>query len=148
MNRILKKLDIQTCPYCNRQYIITLRDKKVRPQFDHYYSKSDYPYLALSIFNLIPCCSICNMAKSDLDTCQKSILYPYDEEFGYDIKFVIKENEGTSLFQYASGLSDQFTVEIKNPNNVLVNEATHQIEQLHLKELYNEHKDYIRDVLI
>lgn len=144
---ILKKMNIQVCPYCNRQYIMTLKNKKVRPQFDHYYPKSDYPYLALSLFNLIPCCSICNMAKSDLDTSANPILYPYDEEFGYDIRFTIQEKDDISLFQYASGCSDEFDVGIANPNNVLAAETTLQIEKLHLIELYNEHKDYVKNIL-
>jgi len=144
---ILKKMNMQVCPYCNRHYIVTLKNNKVRPQFDHYYPKSDYPYLALSVFNLIPCCSICNMAKTDLDTSATPILYPYDEEFGYEIRFTIKEKDETSLFQYASGRSDEFDVGIINPNNVLLAESKLQIEKLHLIELYNEHKDYVKDIL-
>lgn len=145
--KILQKMNVQVCPYCNRQYIVTLKNNKVRPQFDHYYPKSDYPYLALSVFNLIPCCSICNMAKTDLDTSATPILYPYDEEFGYEIRFTIKEKDETSLFQYASGRSDEFDVGIINPNNVLLAESKLQIEKLHLIELYNEHKDYVKDIL-
>ena len=144
---ILKKMNMQVCPYCNRQYIVTLKNNKVRPQFDHYYPKSDYPYLALSVFNLIPCCSICNMAKTDLDTSATPILYPYDEEFAYEIRFTIKEKDGINLFQYASGRSDEFDVGITNPNNVLLTESTLQIEKLHLIELYNEHKDYVKAIL-
>ena len=60
----LKALDIKVCPYCNRSYIecIDNNDKKtlIKGQIDHFYSKKEYPFLALSRFNLIPCCSDCN----------------------------------------------------------------------------------------
>ena len=59
-----------TCTYCNRQYIITItitKDKGsndasriARPQLDHWFSKELYPLMSLSLYNLIPCCSICN----------------------------------------------------------------------------------------
>jgi hypothetical protein len=59
-------LNIKTCVYCNRSYTVTVKIGKTpdgqltRPQFDHYFAKVDYPLLALSFFNLIPSCSICN----------------------------------------------------------------------------------------
>ncbi|MDR0894231.1 MAG: hypothetical protein LBN06_02865 [Prevotellaceae bacterium] len=54
-----------TCVYCNRQYIFMIKGKlggyKVtRPEFDHYLPKSKYPFFALSLYNLIPSCHICN----------------------------------------------------------------------------------------
>ena len=35
---ILNMLNVRICPYCNRQYIITLASGKVKAQFDHYFS--------------------------------------------------------------------------------------------------------------
>lgn len=87
--KVLRIIDIAVCPYCNREYIMTIKSGKVKAQLDHYYPKKKYPYLALSIFNLVPCCSICNTAKSNLDTVKDPILYPYEDEFGYDISFDI-----------------------------------------------------------
>lgn len=54
-----------TCTYCNRQYVITVNGKNdnqriARPQLDHWFSKEIYPLMSLNIYNLIPCCSICN----------------------------------------------------------------------------------------
>lgn len=64
---LLEKLDVKVCPYCNRQYTFTVPKVKVSPQFDHYFPISKYPYLQLSLFNLIPSCSTCNLKKSDWD---------------------------------------------------------------------------------
>ncbi len=45
-----KQLGVNTCPYCNRHYTFTIEDidsgENFRPQLDHFYLKSDYPYLA------------------------------------------------------------------------------------------------------
>lgn len=56
------RLNMPTCPYCNEHFTFTIKNKKskTRPQFDHFISKSDHPYFALSFYNLIPSCSVCN----------------------------------------------------------------------------------------
>lgn len=83
----------KTCPYCNAVYLFHLRErgektgKKVTEyyanQLDHYYPKSKYPYLALSIFNLIPSCPTCNHIKGS----KEEHLYPYGEKMGENAKF-------------------------------------------------------------
>ena len=77
------QLDVKICPFCNRIYTTTLFNRNVRPAFDHFYPKSIYPYLAVSLFNLIPICDICNKVKSDHAEIhrKKQIIYPYDESF-------------------------------------------------------------------
>lgn len=62
---LARKVGHNTCTYCNRQYTITIcSDGKgpdvSRPQFDHWYPKEWFPLLSLNLYNLIPCCSICN----------------------------------------------------------------------------------------
>ncbi len=54
----------KTCCYCHMVGTGTsLPDEELkgyRPPIDHYYTKSDYPFLALSLSNFIPCCEKCN----------------------------------------------------------------------------------------
>lgn len=54
----------KVCCYCHMVSTGTaLSDehgKGYRPPLDHYYIKSDYPFLALTLSNLIPCCEKCN----------------------------------------------------------------------------------------
>lgn len=61
---LCKGLDISTCVYCNRLYIVTAFTEKkapvIRPTLDHWFAKADYPLLAISFYNLIPSCSPCN----------------------------------------------------------------------------------------
>lgn len=144
---ILKKMQVTVCPYCNRQYIFTLSSGEVRPQFDHYYPKSRYPYLALSLYNMIPSCSICNMAKSALDTLKEPILYPFDEEMGSKAKFEIKRKKNGNFVRMLQGISNEFEITLNavNAENKLI--ISNQIEKLHLNDLYNEHKEYVMDII-
>lgn len=53
------------CPYCQISPIdtsvgVTSKDRSYRPQLDHLLSKSDFPYLALTLGNLVPSCERCN----------------------------------------------------------------------------------------
>ena len=65
---LAKLIQRNTCTYCNRQYVYTVerdsiksnKDYIARPVFDHWFAKSDYPLLSLSLHNLIPSCTICN----------------------------------------------------------------------------------------
>lgn len=70
-----------TCTYCNRQYTITLKEDGefiTRPQFDHWFPKSVFPLLALSFYNLIPSCSICNSsAKGEQIFSFEELIHPY-----------------------------------------------------------------------
>jgi hypothetical protein len=63
-----KKIGIKTCVYCNSQLTIVLMKSKTeidaRLEVDHHYSKSEFPFLSISLFNLFPCCSSCNKRKS------------------------------------------------------------------------------------
>ena len=64
----LKALDVQVCPYCNADtvYAMELKDRKgvifklVRTALDHYYYRARFPYLGLSLYNLVPSCTRCN----------------------------------------------------------------------------------------
>lgn len=127
-----RQLGVKVCPYCNRMYTTTLYGKKrIRPDFDHFYPQSIYPYLAVSLFNLIPSCSICNKAKSDNAEIKKdieketkgsnfkhkqksSIIYPYDESYNelqMRISFRIIPYETQK--EVIMGQSDKFWIEFR-----------------------------------
>lgn len=147
VGEMLRKMNVSVCPYCNRQYIFTLAKGKVRPQLDHYFPKSSYPYLALSLYNMVPSCSICNMAKSALDTIKTPILYPFDDEMGSDIFFEIRRKKNSNYVRIIQGLSNEFSIGINTDKATKKILAVNQMDKLHLNELYNEHKDYVRDII-
>lgn len=110
---LLKKLNIRTCPYCNRNYIFTVRtstDKLVRPEFDHFYPKSKMPWLALSLYNLVPSCPTCNHTKKEnfisdnpYNNKPSDITIEYDSING-KVKVVPEDNENVKVF----GLQDLY----------------------------------------
>lgn len=80
-HKLLASLGIKCCPYCNRQYITSWYDDKKSvhstADLDHFYQKSTYPLFALSLFNFVPSCQICNSRmKGSKET---KTLYPYEE---------------------------------------------------------------------
>lgn len=91
---IARELNINTCPYCNRNYINTVVDKKgnhvIRPTFDHFFPQKHHPFLALSFYNLIPSCYYCNSSlKSSATMSISTHMHPYKEGFDKDSTFHI-----------------------------------------------------------
>jgi hypothetical protein len=79
------KVGRNTCTYCNRNYIFTIdgnndKERITRPAFDHWFPKSLFPLLSLNIYNLIPCCTICNSgAKGNMIFHLDTHIHPYME---------------------------------------------------------------------
>ena len=137
---LVKGLNLKTCPYCNRNYtfVVDSDNGKLRPELDHFYPKSIYPFLAVSFYNLIPSCPICNHTKGN--KVKKDLDNPYDIEtnnyrFTYtpnNIDFTIVEKEKYNF--------DSFDIELKG------NESN--IKLFKLIELYKQHKDIVQELLI
>lgn len=136
----VKALGLNSCPYCNRNYtfVVDNDNGKLRPEIDHFYPKAIYPFLAMSFYNLIPSCPICNHTKSD--EVKDNLENPYDIEvnsyqFTYtpqSVEFTIVEEEKYNF--------DNFEIEISgNQSN---------IELFKLEELYKQHKDVVLELLI
>lgn len=56
--------NVKYCPYCNAEMVYSIeRDaqaKDLKSAFDHFFPKGRYPFLAVSLYNLIPSCHRCN----------------------------------------------------------------------------------------
>ncbi|MDH0647340.1 hypothetical protein N5D48_17930 [Pseudomonas sp. GD03858] len=48
------------CPYCAIERIEGYARINVRPDLDHFYPRTRFPFLGVSLFNLIPSCGTCN----------------------------------------------------------------------------------------
>lgn len=68
---IVKALGVDICPYCNREGVKVIPvdkidengnivTKNIKAELDHFYPKELYPYLAVSLYNLVPSCETCN----------------------------------------------------------------------------------------
>ncbi|RSZ60593.1 hypothetical protein HF313_19270 [Massilia atriviolacea] len=67
------------CPYCHQNFAFTIISdgKSFRPTLDHFYPKFQYPYLAISLYNLVPACQVCNSSlKGDLNFFYVRHLHP------------------------------------------------------------------------
>jgi len=147
-----EKIGVKICPYCNRSYVFTLKGENVRPQYDHFFPKSKYPYLALSMYNLVPCCSICNSAKSDENTYdalnnEETYIYPFRDEYGNQINFRLAGQNKLVLW---TGNANEYNITIVENSGVdekLLTRCKKTIKDLRLEKLYNKHNDYIRDII-
>ncbi|MCT4664936.1 MAG: hypothetical protein N4A45_06850 [Flavobacteriales bacterium] len=146
--QLAKNLGVQTCVYCNRLYtktvikdfILKKKNKITRPEFDHWFPKSKYPLLALSFYNLIPSCHICNSnLKGDDDMSLDDYLHPYLDKESFDkIKFsyVYKNSIGERTFEIQPNILD-------NENKKIIK----TIESFKLKEVYEAHLDELNDLV-
>jgi hypothetical protein len=151
--KFIQELGIRVCPYCNRNnidYSEIKRDKMIpRAPFDHFFPKDKYPYLSCSLFNLIPCCYTCNSAKSNKDTSTKKIVYPYEEEFGEEGKFILADN-GKEFDEEAKDIKKEivknFIVKLQSKGSLKnnINEAN---ETFYLSGLYSQEHNFIYDLL-
>lgn len=133
-----QKLDIPTCPYCNRMYTKTVikPSKITRPAFDHWYSKSNYPLLALSFYNLIPSCNVCNSSVKGADLFDlKTHFHPYSKSDNPEQQINFK-------FSYYHKFYSTFRFKIINNNDFSKNST----EAFKLKEIYETHEDEIVDL--
>lgn len=137
------KLGIKSCPYCNRNYtfVVNHKNRRLRPEIDHFFPKSIYPFLALSFYNLIPSCSVCNHTKGNKDSFKLNLKSPYEIE-KWDFKFSFKPYN-VDFFELNSNnyILDNFDIYFQKG-------IDSNIELFLLKELYAQHKDIVVDLLI
>lgn len=148
--KLTHALEVTVCPYCNRNYIHTSYNEhgKTRPELDHFFSKSKYPFLSISLYNLIPSCHICNSnLKGAKDFFLEPHLHPFVENVNSDFQFEIK---------YKDEVIDEIVADLESFDIVLncLTEDEHlktQVENSRktflINELYNLHKDVAQELL-
>ena len=139
-----RMLNIKVCPYCNHNFtlyidILGKTNMKGLFQFDHFYDKSDYPYLSMSLYNLIPSCSSCNHQKR---TTQLDIRYnPYFKAISEEFHFKVVDS-----FQLRSGKKGADKIDIKIERNVSRLGVDDLQNDLHLEEQYGRHRDIVQEI--
>lgn len=117
---------------------------------DHFYPKTEYPFLALSLYNFIPSCQICNSRfKLDKNFKEKAHIYPYEEAFDSNAVFRTKPSVDFSI-DYLQGLSLDFEIELKlneEMDTELKNKIENSIKTFKLNEVYQSHKDYVSEMI-
>ncbi len=142
-----KKLGIDCCPYCNRHYTstsIVYTSKKVFPEFDHFYHKSRYPLLAISFYNLIPSCNVCNTHfKGAKDTVAYNIFHPYTSVKSNHFNFKDFPNDVKSLYGHGSNVTLKINY---NESSIENTRLKNSIEFFGIIDLYEKsHSDQIKE---
>lgn len=153
-------LKVDICPYCERQYIFRYETKgarKTTAEMDHFFSKSKYPFFSCTLLNLIPSCHTCNHGKLDLD---RDIIYPYNEEFGDDVRFraffsgdtvnlekpIDNKNVEIKIRKItmpsASGGDKSFLKRVKESVKVFNLENLYNCHVVELKDVFNRYRNY------
>ena len=146
---LAKKLDVRVCLYCNRMYTLTIKtsNKKeqhiVRPEFDHFFDKAAYPMLALSIYNLIPSCTICNSIlkgrkKFELNT----HIHPYMDNCLPNYKYTFRPHDVISIL----GRSSNLEIEIVPDETPISTKITTTAEVFNLEAIYSGHTEELTDL--
>ncbi len=138
----VKQIGLNTCPYCNRNYIYTITNKNFKPEIDHFYPKDKYPILAVSYFNLIPSCSSCNGfgGKENKDPSNYYLKNPYeikDEDFKFEAH--IKKS---NILNPITNIDDS-SVKITFKDKI-----SGHLEVFNLDELYMAHRDIVIELYI
>ncbi len=141
---LIDRLGITVCPYCNRTYVQSIKKqnqyhkKRRTSEFDHFFPKSKYPFLAISFYNLIPSCKTCNHIKGT----NPVLFSPYDEKINrrslVDFKYNI---EGADYLTNPKHVSIE--IDWKNPEFFESNGKV-----LGLDDLYQNHNDIAQEILL
>ena len=150
-HKLLSLIGIEICPYCQRNYISNYEennDEKTTADLDHFYPKSLYPFLALSLYNFIPSCQICNSRfKGNKDT--RDSIYPYEEGFDeLGVKFRTSKEVISEIL--GERYSDFYVkIDYENLKNKEDGEKVkNSIENLGLDRVYKKsHNQYIQNLL-
>jgi hypothetical protein len=138
-------LIISTCYYCNIDYINSYNtDKKKKNKFtlDHYYDKATYPYLALSLYNLVPSCYSCNSKLKGTE--EFTNLSPSSINFDFDTKVKFKLFLADSCKDLNIKAKENIAIPLKERYS---NKYDKYIEVFKLNERYQAHKDIVFEMI-
>ena len=140
--KLLAAMKVTVCPYCNRQYITiydTIKENKATADLDHFFCKDLYPFLALSLYNFVPSCQICNSRfKLAKDFYKHPHVNPYRAGFADNCVF---------KFETLHGLIDDKDPKYSLFNSINNTAIDNSIETFHLNSVYQSHIDYVKELI-
>lgn len=132
---IVKKLEVTSCPYCNRNYINSTAEVNTC-HLDHFLNKDDYPIFAVSFYNLIPVCPACNVIKG-----KKEFSYsPHNTNISTDE--MIRFSYHFSNVDFLQN-RDSLKIDVKVLNDII----RKNIEAVDLENLYQIHSDIVQELI-
>jgi len=150
--QLTQSLGIKVCSYCNRQYTFSLskgKKKITRPELDHFLPKSENPLLALSFYNLIPSCTICNRdCKGKISFSYTDYFSPYETNPKHEL---MKFDYFPTSYLGSIGESDEIKIFIKNAGvnlpQALQTKLRGNVRVFEYNTIINEHKDVVQEII-
>lgn len=149
---VLSKLvDINTCPYCNENTTYSFwhaKQNHLRRTFDwdHIIPKGSYPFLAISFYNLVPACKVCNHLKleKDINLSPHSNFNPNNtytfQVSGESLDF-IKDSKSLNLLiklkKGSSGIAMKGVIDVVSLDTRLDTQKELMMDILNKKRIYN-----------
>ncbi|RUP33972.1 MAG: hypothetical protein EKK45_03930 [Curvibacter sp.] len=130
---LVEKYNLRICPYCQAHHVNYHIDRSrvggrkknpdflIRPPLDHFLPESKYPYLAVSLGNLVPSCGQCNSGvKSDIDPLELELPNPLDPSTPITVNFSVQGWKPTNF----GGKADEIEINLDStdgPSVALIN---------------------------
>ena len=143
-------VEVHICYFCNIEFINTFmtKNEKIKNGFtlDHYIDKGKYPYLALSLYNLIPSCYTCNSKVKRVHSVET--LSPASAYFDFDEKVKFKtfmENENLQIDNeedFALLLKEDFSDVYNQYIDVFELDGRYKYHKYKVIEMINKRKEY------
>ena len=169
--KFLQSLGIFVCPYCNADTIFATtvvkknQNVNIRSALDHFFPQSRYPFLGLSLFNLVPACSRCNSnIKGARDASWAELINPYQESFHEamyffcelnsaeaawgkpeNIKLKVSARDDSAISEKGKRTADFFSLE-KIYNTIFLHEASRVVQKKYIFQ-NSAYRDFIRDLV-
>ncbi|AXH13040.1 HNH endonuclease [Halarcobacter bivalviorum] len=139
-----QNVEVHTCYYCNIDFInIFKKQNELKNGFtlDHVLEKAEYPYFALSLYNLVPSCYVCNSKVKD-SKIPFDNFSPTNKNFDFNEK--VKFKSFITNYNLQIKKEDDFNIRlIENFSNVY----DKYIESLNLDNRYNYHKYKVLEMI-
>ncbi len=143
-------IEIHTCFYCNIDFVnvfkSTSKHFKSGYTLDHVKNKSEYPHLALSLYNFVPACYICNSKlKKEEDIGDVS---PTSSTFDFDKKVTFKtfiQNDNLQIKEpkdFDLLLEEDFTDVYQKYIDVFELDGRYEYHKYKVIEMINKRKAY------
>jgi hypothetical protein len=148
---LAEQLNIKACPYCNSQYTLIVRsdynERKAKFQFDHFFSQKRYPFLSISLYNLIPSCALCNLSKSNTEFTFVDNYHPYVNSLAdiSEFKLIFKPDVKKISSGDVCGLN--LDIEFKSLYSNYETFVNNHNKTFDIESIYNRHRDIAEDLL-
>lgn len=143
-------VEVHTCYFCNIEYINKFENSKRETKnaftLDHMIDKATYPFLALSLYNLVPSCYTCNSKVKRTNEIKN--LSPSDTRFDFEKKIKFKTFMNNQNMQMENNndfellLKEDFSNVYDDYIKILELDSRYKYHKNKVIEMINKRRDY------